>query len=62
MFCEFDNLYYLCGVSQVAKLVAIQTRRGNLLQVPEYRFESCPDYICITDWWSDHYGPNICGG
>jgi hypothetical protein len=25
-------------------LVTIQTRRGNLLQVPEYRFESCPDY------------------
>jgi hypothetical protein len=25
-------------------LVTIQTRRGNLLQVPEYRFESWTDY------------------
>ncbi len=30
-------------------LVTIQTRRGNLLQVPEYRFESCSDYYKIKD-------------
>ena len=27
-----------------------------------YRFESCSDYICITDWWSDLYGPNYLWG
>ena len=47
--------------SQVAEL----ERRYSIRRRGErnsYRFESCPDYICITDWWSDLYGPNYLWG
>ena len=47
MFCEYDNLYYLC--------VLVRWRNGRAQAVDEklsngkngyliYRFESCPDY------------------
>ena len=65
MFCEYDNLYYLCiivrwrnGRAQAVDEKLSNGKNGYLI----YRFESCPDYICITDWWSDLYGPNYLWG